>query len=326
MNNTTRLLAGKATKRLRGAFAESTNKSYNHKLRYFIAFCVLNNVQLSHVSVFIVLAFLEFLVFNGFKHGVIKNYVCALKTSFACYGLPNAAFADGRVSYFLKAVQKAGPHSVSLRPIIDTSLLAGIAETCDMMEDGYIFKAVYLTAFFSFLRISNLVSHSIASFSPFKQLTRGDVIFADPGAIIIVKWTKTLQIKNQLRLIKIPFLKDSPVCPVTALQILLRLTPGAKNHPLFQIKLHGRWVPLTDTRVRKHLKRILTKLRCQKSNITFHSFRRSGATLAFNSNVSLQGIQAQGTWTSDCVWRYITQNENTSDEVALSFQRLLSTT
>ena len=58
--------------------------------------------------------------------------------------------------------------------------------------------------------------------------------------------------------------------------------------------------------------------------MTFHSFRRSGATLAFNSNIPLQHIQSHGTWTSDAVWHYIAQDHNASDMVATAFQHQLS--
>ena len=68
---------------------------------------------------------------------------------------------------------------------------------------------------------------------------------------------------------------------------------------------------------------ILKKLRLSQSNITFHSLRRSGATLAFNSSVPIQDIQSHGTWTSECVWSYITQDHQASDKVALAFQQLL---
>ena len=107
--------------------------------------------------------------------------------------------------------------------------------------------------------------------------------------------------------------------------MLLRLQPGTGNGPLFQLPSRNLWSPLTDSNVRKHFKAVLRRLSLQDAGITFHCFRRSGATLAFNSNVSLQNIQRQGTWTSDCVWQYITDNSDASDDVALSFQNLLST-
>ena len=196
---------------------------------------------------------------------------------------------------------------------------------CDSMYMGMVYKAAYLLAFFSFLRISNLVPHSVNAFSVFKHLTKADVIFAPPGAHIIVKWTKTMQFQNKCKVIKIPFLLGSSLCPVTALGVLLRIVPGSKNDPLFQVRVQGSWSVLTDSRLRKHFKSVLRRLSLHNTSLTFHSFKRSGATLAFNSNVSLQHIKSHGTWTSDTVWRYINDNESAADQVALSFKKLLIT-
>ena len=49
------------------------------------------------------------------------------------------------------------------------------------------------------------------------------------------------------------------------------------------------------------------------SHFTFHSFRRSGATLAFNFHVP---IQRHGTWTSDCVYRYIQADQSSGEQLA----------
>ena len=190
---------------------------------------------------------------------------------------------------------------------------------------GFVYKTAILLSFFSFIRISKLVPHSMSNFNPLKQLAQGDIFFAPPGAHILLKWSKTMQMNNSVRLIKIPSLGSSSICPVKALKNLRSLTPKGSNKPLFQVKFRDHWVPLSDTRLRKQFSIILVKLQLQSSNITFHSLRRSGTTWAFNSNVSLQNIQSQGTWTSQCVWSYITQNHRASDDVALTFQRLLHT-
>ena len=76
--------------------------------------------------------------------------------------------------------------------------------------------------------------------------------------------------------------------------------------------------------MRKHLKNVLTLLGKDPSLITFHSFRRSDATFAFNHNVPLQDIQRHGTWTSDCVWRYVTDSIDAGTQVAATFASLLS--
>ena len=113
------------------------------------------------------------------------------------------------------------------------------------------------------------------------------------------------------------------VCLLTAVKNLLKITPGSNNSPLFQYKASTKWLPLTDNQVRCHFKSLLTKLNLQNSNLTFHAFRRSGASFAFNLNVPLQDIQSHGTWMSECVWRYITLDHNASDQVAKNFQKHL---
>ena len=122
--------------------------------------------------------------------------------------------------------------------------------------------------------------------------------------------------KNDIKLITVPRIPNSILCSVTALSNLLALTPKGSNNPLFQVKVHQTWVPLTDTKVRCHLSLLLSKLKLGDTGYTFHTFRRSGATFVFNNNVALQNIQKHGTWTSDCVWRYITDTVDAGEQVA----------
>ena len=74
-----------------------------------------------------------------------------------------------------------------------------------------------------------------------------------PGKIVaLIKWSKTMQKNNQVKLISIPRLLKSPICPVCVLSNVLALTPKGSNSPLFQVKSYSDWVPLTDTKVRRH--------------------------------------------------------------------------
>ena len=156
---------------------------------------------------------------------------------------------------------------------------------------GQSFKAIYTLAVFSFLRLSNLVPHARNAFSPYYQLARGDVIFAPPGLLLLIKWSKTIQAKNAVKILKIPDLGANPI------RNAMSITPGASNSPLFQYKSNSQWQPLTDSQVRRHFALILKKLNLHNSNITFHAFRCSGATYALNSNIELQHIQSHVTWT-----------------------------
>ena len=290
----------------------------------FLSFCCYAAVNFSSLTPQIILAFLEFLTFNKVSHAGIINYLSAIKTKFSHFGIDISPFLDPRIKLYTKSILRTSPFNPNIKSIIDIPMLNSLITQCDLIHMGIVFKAAILTSFFSFLRISNLVPHSTSSFDFMKQLARADVIFAPPGAHIIIKWTKTLQFKNKIRILKIPSLGSSPLCPVSALKQMLKLYSGSPNSPLFQIKCYGTWVPLTDTRLRKALTRLILSLGWENKNITFHSLRRSGATWAFNSNIPLQHIQSQGTWTSEAVWSYITQDHRTSDMVATTFQQRLS--
>ena len=313
-----------ATSRLSQAFCESTKRAYAALFRVFLAFVTFMSWELNQVNVFNLLCFLECLHFNGVKVSQMANYLSAIKSTFIIYGLDVSCFTDQRLKLYQRAVQIHAPLAVKLNKIIDIALLKQIVHQCDLTYMGQIFKAVYLLSFFSFLRLSNLVPHCVGAFSPLRHLARGDLIFKPEKVIIMIKWSKTMQKSNQLKLISIPRLAKSPICPVRALSNALALTPRGSNLPLFQVKSNTDWIPLTDTKVRRHLSLVLSNLGLSGAGFTFHTFRRSGATFAFNNNVQIQNIQKHGTWTSDCVWRYITDSTDAGDQVAKMFREKLS--
>ena len=289
-------MASRAVSRVHQSLRPATQASYKRKFKIFIAYCCFVNVHLHQLSTIFILSFLEFLLENGTSPSGVSNYISAVKSSLAMYGVSTLPFLDQRIIYFQKSLARQRQFSIKIKKIIDIPLLQKITSLCDTTWMGQIYKATYLVAFFSFLRISNLVPHSISAFSPLEQLTRGDIFFAPPGVHLLIKWSKTMQNRDSVKIIKIPQLGTSPLCPVQALKNLLILTPGSQNNPLFQIKNEGgRWVPLTDTKVRRHLQAILARLNLSQSQISLHTFRRSGATLAFNANVSLQNIKSHGT-------------------------------
>ena len=108
----------------------------------------------------------------------MANYLSAIKTQFMLCGFEVACFTDARLKFYLKAVQRHSPLVIKLNKIIDIPMLLQIVEQFDFTYMSQIFKALYLLSFYSFLRISNLVSHAVSKFSPLKHLARGDIIFS----------------------------------------------------------------------------------------------------------------------------------------------------
>ena len=134
----------------------------------------------------------------------------------------------------------------------------------------------------------------------------------------IPKWSKAKQDKSHIDTVPIPDLGRALVCPVAALQTLLHMSVKSRDSPFFQIHPG---VPLTDSYARKHLKAISNFLKFRKN--IFHDFRCGSATWAFRHGDPVEHIQLQGTWTSQCVWRYIQLPPSSSPLVSDAFRSFL---
>ena len=199
---------------------------------------------------------------------------------------------------------------------MDVLTLKSLVQLCDQIYMGKIFKAVFLLAFFGFLRLSNISPHSYSAFDPSRHLAAGDLIFSKKYIKVIIKWSKTQQNRDSCKVLTLPRLKGSPICPFAACKAALKLYNPQDHEPLFQYPVQGHWRVLTDSRIRKCLSSLIKKLGFPPSHFTFHTFRRSGATLAYNSHIPIQQIKTHGQWTSDCVWTYIQSNHTHGESIA----------
>ena len=297
-------LASAANLRLWQAFRPSTMTSYMRMFKDFLAFLHLVTTPVQHISVTTVLSFMEYLVQAGFSASNITNYVTALGSMCILLACNTAPFRDNRIQMFVKAITINRPLEPVLYLPIDEMLLSRIVEACGDLPHPLLLGLCICYVFFSFLRLSNILPHSLTTFDSSRHLCRADIVFSHQDAVIIVKWSKTLQNRRHIATVNIPHLNASPLCPVTALKLMMQVTSSQRDDPLFLYKKLGNWAILTDSVARKHLKDVSRVLALPKG-LTFHDFRRGGATWAYNHGASIQDIQKQGTWSSQCVWRYI---------------------
>ena len=250
---------------------------------------------LSHtqVNVSIILAFLEYLTENSLSPDNIANYLAAIRAMFITYSLSTKPLQDEKIQLFIRAIKLNRPFAPTVPTIITEGMLKQILLASDSFHNPIVFKALYSFTFFSFLRMSNLLPHATASFDITRQLCRGDIFFSQTGATILLKWSKTLQDRREVRTIVVPNLGASPLCPCTLLRPMFMAVPADNNAPLFSIIRKGKIVTLTDSMARKHLKMLAAFL--QFPHLTFHMFRKGGTTWAFQHGVSLQDIMAHGT-------------------------------
>ena len=306
-------LSSKATDRLNLAFRPKTRAAYASMFKTFVAFCIYTKVSIVNVNVKVVLSFLECLVVNSCSYCMVANYVSAIKANFVLFDLPFTVFSHPQIRYFLKALKINRPLRVKSHNIITISWLIEISKACEGFTSGSVYKTAILLGFFAFLRLSNLAPHALAGFDSTRHLTGHDVFFTKHYAKVLIKWSKTIQTRDKVQCLTLPKLKNISICPYRALKHIFKLYPMSSDSSLLQLPSEHGLQPLTDSRVRKFLKRINIALNLPANYFTFHDLRRSGATLAYNAHVPIQDIKRHGTWSSDCVWTYI-QSDHASGE------------
>ena len=270
------------------------------------------------LSVHSLLAFLEYLYSNHISYKVILNYISSLKSAAKQYRWDLAVFTHHLIQAYVRSISINSSFNPTPRRIFDIKTLALISSTCDILDDPPLYRAAFLLAFFAFLRMSNVAPHSRFKFDPNRHFLRQDIIFQHPGAHILLKWTKALQDNSSHHIVQIPTLANHSICPVRALHKLLKSRPLSSISPLFVHNSHP-YHPVIDTTLRDGLRKMLMHLGIPLMGHGFHTFRRSGVTLAYDNNVQLQRIMAHGLWRSSAVWTYLQNASQAPSIVPLTF-------
>ena len=127
-----------------------------------------------------------------------------------------------------------------------------------------------------------------------RQLCYRDDSVHPPGVIVFLRWVKNLQRTSQSHTFCLPRMSQELLCPVRAFNCLL-----SQHHSPLDPVINVNRVPLTN--LYAHLRCRLSASTILSHALTYHSLRRSGASLAFNNNVDFHFIRSQGAWTSDSV-------------------------
>ena len=176
-----------ACARVRTSLRPKTRHCYELLFKNFVAFCICLGKSLYDVDVGIILAYLEYLVENNVSVHMVSNNISAIRASLIIYDL-NYLFLDHpRVRYFVKALKINRPLAVVKRNVMSLHTLKRLALLCDEIQFGFVFKPVFLIAFFGVLRISNLAPHSVSAFDPSRNMTIADVTFHSHSMQIAIK-------------------------------------------------------------------------------------------------------------------------------------------
>ena len=152
-----------------------------------MGFCQVTRLNIHSIQFLDLIAYLEYLVENGVSCNMVSNNISALKASFIMYNLKFHLLEHPHIRFFIKSLQINRPLSLVKGNIITVPVLQQLVQACDNLVSPFTFKAIFLIAFFRFLRISNIAPHSYAQFDNTRHLTRSVVMLTSTGMRITLK-------------------------------------------------------------------------------------------------------------------------------------------
>ena len=218
------------------AYADSTRRNLNSHIKIYLTFCEAVSSAPFPVTVKLITRYIAYLVSLGRVYGTILNHLSSIKHMHKFLGHDLTWDSDYRYKLLLRGVKRYLGTAVQRKAPITPRLLLRIVHLFDFDKPLHVAMwALFLVAFYSFLRKSNLVVDRAAQVSP-KVLLRSDLCFDASFAYLTVRASKTIQFQERLFSLPLPRIPGSLLCPVAALVNHLRINQVPQDMPLFSVR------------------------------------------------------------------------------------------
>ena len=291
---------------LQNAFAPGTRKNQILHQNRYIAFCQQTQYPIWPIEEAHLCRYACFLAQSLSTAEAISNYIQGIKNWALIQGQDITAFASSRLKLTLRGLRRQKRHLPRQALPITPNLLLQLRQTVLCLgKKGLVFWTLSLLAFFLSARKSNLVPDKPALFDPSKHLTRGDIVIHQDHLMVTFRWSKTIQFGQRLLQIPVRAINNSILCPVSAYTKMVQLMPGPPSLPAFVVPSPTGLAPFCYWQWMTQLKSSLLTLGLDSSKYSTHSFRRGGATFAYQAGVPIESIKLMGDWASDAVYKYV---------------------
>ena len=247
---------------------------------------------------------------RSLKFSSISQYLGIIGLLHKEFGLANPLKGNWHLSSLLSGIKRGLGHERLQKLPVTPSMLLQIYK---LLNPSYSvdasFWAICLVAFYGMFRKSHLLVQGNSQFDSARQFVKSDFRFFPWGVVVVVRWSKTIQFRERLVSIPLPSIPGSPLCPVSAILHAFSFTPTAPANSQSFCWVQPRFLKFqcfTYSFFMSKLKGILNKIGVDSTKYGSHSFRRGGASFAFESGVPLELIKVMGDWKSDAVLLYLT--------------------
>ena len=291
----------------KAAFAEGTSKNLWLQWQSYFLFCMYFEFVSLPAGADTLCLYAQFLSRTFKSVDSIRNYISAVKTLHLLMDLPCPEFGKLELKLALRGLSRLKPHLTRQATPMTPKILEAIGNILVLSNPVHsTFWALFLIAFFTFSRKSNLVVTGNNTFNPEKQLCRADIRVGSRGLLVKFRWSKTNQFGKRELLVPVVAIPGSILCPVVAYKNMVRFNPASDTDPAFCICRSGKpVVPVKYSQLQKVLKTCVQVIGLDPKSFSSHSFRRGGATWAFRAGVPAELIKVHGDWASNAYLRYL---------------------
>jgi integrase len=236
----------------------------------------------------------------------VREYLNVIRILHLELGHHNPIADNFQLSSVLQGIKRLKGNKPKYKLPIRTEHLARIRELLNLhdVHDAQIWCAL-LICFYGLLRIS-AVCPTRTQPNTDSVLRRRDLHISSKGCTLVLKHSKTNQFHEREHTVVLPYIRESPLCPTSALLNFLAVAGHvSQDEPILTFKKSGHLVPLPQDTVRRRRSDLLSWIGVPVKEYGIHSLRRGGATWLLSSGVPLEVIKSLGDWRSDCVLNYL---------------------
>lgn len=291
------------------SLAKSTQGQYDSHVKSFFTFCIAADLDLVRPAESTVMLYVALCV-RSVVPATAVQYLKGLKKHYKRRGYDE--FADPQAWPKLYAMQKGVARvkkvGVSKKCAITPEMLLTYRGTLDRNSPtGAAMWACVLITFFGYFRKSNTTSESASPYTVGKCIRVSDVevVQFKHALKIVVRESKTRQ-TGKSTIIWVAGFLGSPLDPVAAWVHHRTINKVEPVCHAFSFLVSRQVKALHHTMLVGAAKAMAAAVGLPADSVAGHSFRRGGATLAFQCGVPDVLIQRQGDWASLCYREYIT--------------------
>ena len=296
-------------RRIVSAFAQSTADNFKYQVNHLVEFYHKHHLPLFPPAPMNVARYLTVCASKSMTYGTIQNKLSAVNKFYRlCEHKLDTSHPA--LDLLMRACKRDLSSESKPKAPIEPGHIILIRTFCDQSDlTNRLFFVALTTQFFTCFRKSNLLPPSLNTFSPFKHLTRGDIIRCGPNLVFTVPWSKTLQSKEDVMTVLLAAAPGAILDPVAIITSFIQDFPLPKStSPAFSLYDGHKLIVLTQQVYIRLLKHHLSVLGLPPDAYSSHSVRRGGTTCLWQAGAKPQMIKMHGGWKSNCYQRYIDPN------------------